>query len=546
VNQEGYTTSYQYDANGNLTETDNPDGTTQQYVYNNLGEVTSSTDPDGQTINYAYNASGQLTAEDLPGGTSNAYTYDSHGNMLTADGPGGNWSFTYNSPNLSTQIVEPIGTLTVQYGIDGNTSQIVDQTGFTTNYLYDAVGRLSKLTDANGNLIESYSYDPAGNISSETKGNGTSTTYQYNADGAITQITNLAPGGAINSQLTYVYNAVGQVTSMTTGGVTTTYGYDADGELTSASAPGETILYAYNPAGNRTSVTDNGVVTDYASNSVNEYTQVGDTTYHYDNNGNLISATANGQTTTYSFNALNQLAGVSGSTGTYSYTYDALGYQISSNANGKTTNNLIDPFGLVNVAAQFNGSGTLIPHYTYGLGLVSQVSASGTPYYYDYNLQGSTVGITNAAGVYVNQYSYDPFGQVTKISAGIANPFTFVGQYGGSSDGNGLIYMRARYYDPSTRQFVSNDPLVLGGGDTNARRYASGDSVDAVDPGGEQGKNYKAPCRYRQKPVYKPSSKYPKGGSPNGPFHPTPSNGPSQPRPVANPYPGLGYGGGCV
>ncbi len=242
--------------------------------------------------------------------------------------------------------------------------------------------------------------------------------------------------------MTYAYNAVGEVTSMTTGGVTTTYGYDADGELTSASSPGDTILYAYDPDGNRTSVTDNGVVTNYVSNSVNEYTSTSTngvtTTYQYDANGNLIAATTNGQTTTYTFNALNQLTGVSGPNGTFSYTYDPLGYQISSTVNGQTTNNLIDPFGLGNVAAQFDSSGNLVAHYTYGLGLVSQVSASGSAYYYDFNLQGSTVGITNSAGAYVNQYSYDPFGQVTTISAGIANPFTFVGQYGVSSDGNGL------------------------------------------------------------------------------------------------------------
>ena len=81
-----------------------------------------------------------------------------------------------------------------------------------------------------------------------------------------------------------------------------------------------------------------------------------------------------------------------------------------------------------------------------------------------------------SAGAYVNQYSYDPFGQVTTISAGIANPFTFVGQDGVSSDGNGLIYMRARYYDPSTGQFVSNDPMGLCGGDTNVRRH---DAIEA-------------------------------------------------------------------
>ncbi len=400
--------------------------------------------------------------------------------MLTADGPGGDWSFTYNSQNLPTTISEPNGTLTVQYGIDGNITQIVDQTGFTTNYLYDSVGRLSELTDANGDLIESYTYDPAGNVISETKGNGTSTTYQYNADGAVTEITNLSPGAAINSQMTYAYNAVGEVTSMTSGGVTTSYGYDADGELISASSPGDVIQYAYDPAGNRTSVTDNGVVTNYTSNSVNEYTQVGDTSYQYDANGNMIAATTNGQTTTYTFNALNQLTGVSGPSGTLSFSYDPLGYQISSTVNGQTTKNLIDPFGLGYVAAQFDSSGNLITHYTYGLGLVSQVSASGTAYYYDYNLQGSTVGITNASGAYLNQYSYDPFGQVTTISAGISNPFQFVGQDGVLTEGSGLVYMRIRFFDASVGAYSSCDPLGLAGGDTNLRRYAANDTITSL------------------------------------------------------------------
>jgi RHS repeat-associated protein len=486
VNQEGYTTTYQYDANGNLLETINPDKTTQQYVYNSLGEVTTSTDPDSQTITYTYNTSGQLLAENLPGDTSDTYSYDNHGNMLTADSPAGDWSFTYNSQNLPTKIVEPYGTLTVLYGTDGNITQIVDQTGFTVNYGYDAVGRLSKLTDGNGNLIESYTYDPAGNLKSETKGNGTSTTYQYNADGDTTQITNLAPGGSINSQMTYAYSAVGEVTSTTTGGVTTAYQYDADGELISASSPGDTILYAYDPDGNRTSVTDNGVVTNYVSNDVNEYTSTTTngvtTTYQYDANGNLIAATTGGQTTSYTFNTVNQLTAVSGPNGTFSYAYDALGYQISSTTDGQTTNNLIDPFGLGNVAAQFASSGNLIAHFTYGLGLVSQVTASGTADYYDYNLQGSTIGITNSAGAYVNQYGYDPFGQVTTVSAGVANPFTFVGQDGVSSDGNGLIYMRARYYDVSTGQFVSEDPLGFVGSGANLRGYAQNGPIQITDP----------------------------------------------------------------
>jgi RHS repeat-associated protein len=231
-------------------------------------------------------------------------------------------------------------------------------------------------------------------------------------------------------------------------------------------------------------------VTNYVSNDVNEYTSTTTngvtTTYQYDANGNLISATSGGQTTTYTFNALNQLTGVSGPNGTFSYTYDPLGYQISSTVNGQTINDLIDPFGLGNVAAQFNSSGKLVAEYTYGLGLVSQVTASDSAYYYDYNLQGSTVGITNSAGAYVNQYTYDPFGHVTTVSAGIANPFTFVGQDGVSRDGNGLVYMRNRYYDPSTGLFESSDPEGLLGGSSNLRSYGKGDPIGFVDPSGLQ------------------------------------------------------------
>ena len=488
TNQEGYVTSYQYDTNGNLERQSNPDGTTQQYAYNPQGEVISSTDPDGQTIGYAYSINGQLTTENLPDGSSNSYTYDPHGNMLAAAGPGGDWTFTYNNQNLPTTIVEPFGTLTVQYGVDGNITQLKDQTGFTVNYGYDAVGRLNELTDASGNLIEWYTYDPAGNLLTEAKGNATVTNYSYDADGDVTGTNNLAPGGLINSQMTYAYNAVGEVTSMTTGGVTTAYEYDADGELTSASSLGDSIQYEYDPDGNRTSVTQNGVITNYVSNDVNEYTSTttnGVTTNdEYDRNGNMTAATTGTQTITYAFNAFNQLTGVTGPNGTFSYTYDPLGYQISSTANSQTTNNLIDPFGLGYVAAQFNSSGTLIAQLTQGLGLVSLVSASGMTYYYDYNLQGSTVGMTNMAGNYVNEYSYDPFGYVTTISAGVANPFTFTAQYGASADGSGLIYMRDRYYDPGTGQFTSEDPLGLGGGDANLRRYVGGNPIALVDPAG--------------------------------------------------------------
>ena len=164
--------------------------------------------------------------------------------------------------------------------------------------------------------------------------------------------------------------------------------------------------------------------------------------------------------------------------------YDPLGYQISSTFNGQTTSNLIDPYGLGNVMAQFDSSGNLVAHYTFGLGLVSQVTPSDTPSYYDFNALGSTTDLTNSTGGLVATYSYLPFGGLLASTGSVSNPFTFAGQYGISSDGSGLYDMRARSYDPSTGQFVSNDPIGLGGGDTDLRRYAGNNPVEWVDPSG--------------------------------------------------------------
>ena len=77
--------------------------------------------------------------------------------------------------------------------------------------------------------------------------------------------------------------------------------------------------------------------------------------------------------------------------------------------------------------------------------------------------------MTNATSGLVASYSYLPFGGLLASTGSVANPFTYVGQFGVSSDGSGLYDMRARSYDPTTGQFVSNDPLGLAGGDTNVR-----------------------------------------------------------------------------
>ena len=106
------------------------------------------------------------------------------------------------------------------------------------------------------------------------------------------------------------------------------------------------------------------------------------------------------------------------------------------------------------------------------------------PAYYDFDAIGSTAGITNAAGAYVNRYSYLPFGETTVRAAGVANPFTYVGQFGVTADGNGLLRMGFRNYDGSTGQFISMDPIRLERGDVNLQRYVRNNPATLIDPSG--------------------------------------------------------------
>ena len=278
------------------------------------------------------------------------------------------------------------------------------------------------------------------------------------------------------------------MTSMTdAGGNVTTYGYDATGQLTQVTLPGgATITYVYNAAGDRTEVINSGTPTSYSSNADNEITQVGSTTYTYDANGNLHTVTDASGTTTYTYNDLNQLVSITAPDGTVTtFQYSPLGFLVGENVNGTQTNYLVDPTGLGNVVASYNGSGSLIADYNYGLGLVSQTGPSGTGYY-DFDASGNTVGITGSSGTYVNQYSYLPFGETTTISAALPNPFTFAGQVGVMQIGDGPVLHASAGLHASTGQFVSNDPIGLHGGDTNMRRYVcNNDPTDLVDPTGD-------------------------------------------------------------
>ena len=63
---------------------------------------------------------------------------------------------------------------------------------------------------------------------------------------------------------------------------------------------------------------------------------------------------------------------------------------------------------------------------------------------------------------------------------GTLTPFGYAGQYTDAE--SGLQYLRARYYDPATQQFLTVDPLLAQ--TDQAYAYAGGSPTNATDPSG--------------------------------------------------------------
>ncbi len=476
---------YQYDSRGNLTRITYEDLTHEDFTYDSIGNVISATNRRGQVVAYVYNPAGQVTSKDYVAtpGIDFTYQYDVAGNLIQASDAGGTTGMSYEAQtDRLTRIDYPGGkSFTFVYDTAGRRTRRTDQDGNIENYAYDSIGRLDRMTDGASNLIVDYDYDAAGRLSKKTLGNGVYTTYLYDKAGNVKNLANFKPDNTVLSRYDYEYDVSGRRTSMTTLTGRFDYGYDALGQLVSVRHPdGHVVVYDYDEAGNRRQVIDDGTSTEYTTNNLNQYTQVGGVTYAFDADGNLISQTENGVTTTYAYNIENRLIGVTNPTDTWIYTYDALGNRVASTQNGQTTRYVIDPTGLGNVAAEYDGSGNLIARYDHGYGLLSRNDGTDTAFY-TFQAIGHTSELTGIGGTVLNSYAYDPFGVSLGKTETVANPFEYVGEFGVMNEGNGLEFMRGRNYVNVDGRFCSMDPAGIAGG-LHVYTYASNSPASFMDP----------------------------------------------------------------
>ncbi len=210
-------------------------------------------------------------------------------------------------------------------------------------------------------------------------------------------------------------------------------------------------------------------------------------TYTWDNNSNLLSDGTNA----YTYDHANRLISVVGSATTSSFGYRCNGLssdpwgiigcqsdRVSQTVDGMTESYTLD---LNNWLTQVLADGTHT--YLYGAGRIAQYD-SGIGEYFLGDALGSVRQLTDDAGAVTLVKTYQPFGNVMQSIGTDSSPYGFTNEW---TDGNGLVYLRARYYEPGIGRFITRDKwrgAILSPITQNGWIYVEDNPVNFTDPSG--------------------------------------------------------------
>ena len=183
------TSSYIYDALGQLTSFTRSDGQSESYTYDPVGNMTAKTQK-GVSTTMRYNAANQLISS-VTGNDTTKYTYDANGNLTRSENAGGVRSYAYNALNLLQSFTREDGySETYTYNANRLLSEIrtsedltttltwdilygdgvvisADQNGKSTNYTYG----LERISAISGSTRTEYVYDGRGSVAAEVSYN---------------------------------------------------------------------------------------------------------------------------------------------------------------------------------------------------------------------------------------------------------------------------------------------------------------------------------------------------------------------------------------
>ncbi len=357
------------------------------------------------------------------------------------------------SPALTSGIHAEIE---MAYDANGNVQSIVDANDNISANVYDFRNRLAQtiapfVWDAENSVsnhpVVSTLYDAVGNVVSVTDAEGNTTTNFYDNNNRL--IKTRAPevpiyeSAASRPVTSNFYDKAGNIiATVDANGRTVQMQYDAFGRLTNTiDAIGNTISFEYDKNGSQTALIDGkGNCTEFVYDGLNRktvtrYPDLNEESVAYDLIGNRVQRTdGRGQTTDYEYDSRNRLTNVTyaGSSRTREYQYDLAG-NLEEVIESADTN--------ANVSYRYDN-----------LNRVIRETSVGVSHQYDYDLNGNRTQAIYGVTGRTNSWNYDALNRIAQIIDG-----TNVTSYGYDLNGNPVqrIYPTGveenRYFDAMNR-----------------------------------------------------------------------------------------------
>jgi len=502
-------TSFGYDANGNRTSITDAAGQLTSWFFDSLNRASTMTYVDGSVESYGYDPEGNRRSRtDALGRTtitifdplnretlrtfaagselvSIATAYDGNGNRESVTE-----SFASGEPVVTTQTWDDFDRLesvtdrfdqhiTYRYDANGNRTRLGDPAGGVTVYTYDSRNRLASVTPA-GQGPTVYTWKKNSLPESVTYPNGVVSTSGYDLANRVASITNTLGATAISS-LVYDYdgngNRVEQIEIQS--GVTeaTSYFYDEADRLEEVAYPDQVVTYGYDEVGNRRieiavagSEAPNPGETlidrTFSYNDRHQLEGISDALdpsqnvgYSYDANGNQSSRTTASASLSFLYDHRDQLEEVQKDGLLLErYVYDYRGLRIRKAGPAGVEQTTYDD---TSAFWRTDDQGLRTATYHWGADrLLSLDSTTEGLAYYLQDALGSPTNLLGADGTLKARYQYDAWGNPrgSNTFEDLNNPFAFTGYE--EDPETGLLYAKARYYDPAAGRFLTQDPFA--------------------------------------------------------------------------------------
>ena len=227
-------------------------------------------------------------------------------------------------------------SVSLDYDLAGNVSQVTDTAGRETSFVYDGSDRLIRKTYPDGTSEEN-SYDKTNNVLVHRTARGKVTRIFSDENSNVTRVDYPS-----DPDVTIKYDSLNRPYEMTDATGTSRFGYDQLGYLTSVDGPfaNDVVTYAYDGRGRRTGVQiDNATLMNASYDAKGRLAQLtsiaGVFTPTYIGDSDLISSVMlpNQTHTSYGYDALLRLTDLQNATSTngnisqYTYGYEATGYE---------------------------------------------------------------------------------------------------------------------------------------------------------------------------------------------------------------------------